>query len=32
MSLGVVVLAVAVGLSSSAEVFRRPSLEVLRWE
>jgi putative ABC transport system permease protein len=32
MSLGVAVLAVGVGLSSSAEVFRRPSLEVLRWE
>jgi putative ABC transport system permease protein len=32
MSLGVALLAIAVGLASSAEVFRRPSLEVLRWE
>ena len=32
MALGVVVLTVAVGLLSSAEVFRRPPLEVLRWE
>jgi len=32
MSLGVIALAVAVGLSSSADVFRRPALEVLRWE
>ena len=32
MALGVVVLAVAVGLASSVETFRRPALEVLRWE
>jgi putative ABC transport system permease protein len=32
MAMGVVALAVAVGLLSSAEVFRRPPLEVLRWE
>lgn len=32
MALGVVALAVTVGLLSSADVFRRPPLEVLRWE
>jgi putative ABC transport system permease protein len=32
MAAGVVVLAVAVGLASSAETFHRPALEVLRWE
>ena len=32
MGLGVVALAVAVGLLSSAEALRRPPLEVLRWE
>jgi putative ABC transport system permease protein len=32
LGLGVVALAVAVGLVSSADVFRRPPLEVLRWE
>jgi putative ABC transport system permease protein len=32
MAAGVVALAVAVGLLSSAEALRRPPLEVLRWE
>jgi putative ABC transport system permease protein len=32
LALGVTVLSVAVGLLGSAETFRRPPLEVLRWE
>jgi putative ABC transport system permease protein len=32
LSLGLVILAVTVGLLGSAEAFRKPSLEVLRWE
>jgi putative ABC transport system permease protein len=32
MAAGLVLLTVAVGLASSAEAFRRPPLEVLRWD
>jgi putative ABC transport system permease protein len=32
LAAGLIVLAVAVGLVGSAESFRRPPLDVLRWE